>query len=84
LAPVEGHSLLAATTPIATAAPGQRVGLVVGLLRNCATTPITLQATQLLNQDGEGHSATPGRFWVAPVPPAQPGIILPAGPLSSG
>jgi hypothetical protein len=41
LAPVEGHSLLPASTPIATAAPGQRVGLVVGLLRNCATTAIT-------------------------------------------
>jgi hypothetical protein len=61
LAPVEGHSLLPASTPIATAPPGQRVGLVVGLLRNCATTPITVQAAQLLNQDGEVHTATTGR-----------------------
>jgi hypothetical protein len=83
LVPVEGHSLLSAATPIATAAPGQRVGLVVGLLRNWATAPITLQAARLLNQDGEGHSTTPGRFWVAPAPPAHPGSILPAGQLSA-
>jgi hypothetical protein len=83
LAPVEGHSLLPASTPIATAGPGQRVGLVVGLLRNCATTPITLQATQLLNQDGAGHTATTGRFLIATAPPAQPGIVLRAGQLAS-
>jgi hypothetical protein len=70
-------------TPIATAGPGQRVGLVVGLLRNCATTPITLQATQLLNQDGAGHTATTGRFLLATAPPAQPGIVLPVGQLAS-
>ena len=58
LAAVEGHSLLAAATPIATAEPGQRVGLVVGLLRNCATAPITVQAARVLNQDGEGHTIT--------------------------
>jgi hypothetical protein len=40
LAAVEGHSLLPASTPVATAAVGQRVGLVVGLLRNCATAPL--------------------------------------------
>jgi hypothetical protein len=83
LVPVEGHSLLAAATPTATAAPGQRVGLVVGQLRNCATVPITIRAAQLLNQDGEGHTATTGRFWVAPAPPAQPGIVLPAAQLAS-
>jgi hypothetical protein len=83
LAPVEGHSLLAAATPTAAAAPGQRVGLVVGLLRNCATVPITIRAAQLLNQDGEGHTATTGRFWVAPAPPAQPGIVLLAAQLAS-
>jgi hypothetical protein len=83
LVPVEGHSLMAAATPTATAAPGQRVGLVVGLLRNCATVPITIRAAQLLNQDGEGHTATTGRFWVAPAPPAQPGIVLPAAQLAS-
>jgi len=82
LAPVEGHSLLAAATPIATAGPGQRVGLVVGLLRNCATAPITVQAAQLLNQDGAGHTATIGRFLVATAPPAQPGMVLPAGQLA--
>jgi hypothetical protein len=84
LVPVEGHSLLAAATPIATAVPGQRVGLVVGLLRNCATGPIIIQAARLLNQDGEGHTITAGRFWVGSVPPAQPGSILPAGQLSAG
>lgn len=83
LAPVEGHSLLPASTPIATAAVGQRVGLVVGLLRNCATTPITIQAAQLLNQDGEGHTATTGRFLIASAPPAQPGVALPARQLAS-
>ena len=83
LAPVEGHSLLPASTPIATAPPGQRVGLVVGLLRNCATTPITVQAAQLLNQDGEVHTATTGRFRIATAPPAQPGIVLPVGQLAS-
>jgi hypothetical protein len=82
LVPVEGHSLLPAATPIATAAVGQRVGLVVGLLRNCATAPITVQAARLLNQVGEGHTAATGRFLVAPVPPAQPGIVLPAGELA--
>jgi hypothetical protein len=84
LAPVEGHSLLAAATPIATADPRQRVGLVVGLLRNCATAPITVQAARVLNQDGEGHTITTGRFWVISAPPAQPGIVLPAGQLSGG
>jgi hypothetical protein len=83
LAPVEGHSLLPASTPIATAPPGQRVGLVVGLLRNCATTPITVQAARLLNQDGEGHTATTGRFLIATAPPAQPGTVLPVGQLAS-
>jgi hypothetical protein len=81
LVPVEGHSLLAAATP--TAAPRQRVGQVVGQLRNCATLPITIRAAQLLNQDDEGHTATTGRFWVAPTPPAQPGIVLPAAQLAS-
>jgi hypothetical protein len=83
LAPVEGHSLLPASTPIATAPLGQRVGLVVGLLRNCATTPITVQAAQLLNQDGAGHTATTGRFLIATAPPAQPGTVLPVGQLAS-
>jgi hypothetical protein len=83
LAPVEGHSLLPASTLIATAAPGQRVGLVVGLLRNCATTPITIQAARLLNQHGGGHTASSGRFLIATVPPARPGIALPAGQLAS-
>jgi hypothetical protein len=83
LAPVEGHSLLPASTPIATAAVAQRVGLVMGLLRNCATAPITIQAAQLLNQHGAGHTATTGRFLIATVPPAQPGIVLPAGQLAS-
>jgi hypothetical protein len=69
-------------TPAATATVGQRVGLVVGLLRNCATTPVGLHAARLLNQAGEGHTATVSRFWVAPVPPAQPGIVLPAGQLA--
>jgi hypothetical protein len=82
LAPVEGHSLLPAATPIAPAAVAQHVGLVVGLLRNCATASITLQAAWLLNQDGEGHTAATSRFVVAPVPPAQPGIVLPAGQLA--
>jgi hypothetical protein len=82
LVPVEGHSLLPASTPIATAAVGQRVGLVVGLLRNCATASITVQAARLLSQDGEGHTAAAGRFVVAPVPPAQPGIVIPAGQLA--
>jgi hypothetical protein len=82
LAPVEGHSLLPAATPVATATVGQRVGLVVGLLRNCATTPITVQAAGLLNQVGEGHTATTGRFVVATAPPAQPGVALPAGQLA--
>jgi hypothetical protein len=57
---------------------------VVGLLRNCATAPITLQAARLLSQDGEGHTITTGRFWVAPAPPTQPGIVLPAAQLSAG
>jgi hypothetical protein len=83
LAPVEGHSLLPDSTPSATAAPGQRVGLVVGLVRNCATVPITVQAAQLLNQEGAGHTATTGRFLIATVPPAQPGVVLPAGQLAS-
>jgi hypothetical protein len=83
LTPVEGHSLLPASTPIATAIPGQRVGLVVGLLRNCATVPITVQAAQLLNQDGAGHTATTGRFLIATAPPAQPGIARLAGQLAS-
>jgi hypothetical protein len=82
LVAVEGHSLLPASTPVATAAVGQRVGLVVGLLRNCATAPITVQAARLLNQVGQGHTAIAGRFVVAPVPPAQPGIALPVGQLS--
>jgi hypothetical protein len=82
LVPVEGHSLLPASTPIATAAVGRRVGLVVGLLRNCATASITVQAARLLNQDGEGHTAAAGRFVVAAVPPAQPGIVLSAGQLA--
>jgi hypothetical protein len=77
LAAVEGHSLLPASTPVATAAVGQRVGLVVGLLRNCATAPLTVQAARLLNQVGEGHTAVAGRFVVTPVPPAQPGSALP-------
>jgi hypothetical protein len=83
LAPVEGHSLLPAATQIATAAVGQRLGLVVGLLRNCATAPITIQAAQLLNQHGAGHTATTGRFLIASAPPAQPGIALPAHQLAS-
>jgi hypothetical protein len=83
LVPVEGHSLLAASTPTATAVPGQHLGLVVGLLRNCATGPISVQAAQLLNQDGAGHTATTGRFLIATVPPAQPGIILLGGQLAS-
>jgi hypothetical protein len=81
LAPVEGHSLLPAATPVATATVGQRVGLVVGLLRNCATSPVSIHAARLLNQVGEGHTAPASRFLVAPVPPAQPGIILPTGQL---
>jgi hypothetical protein len=55
---------------------------VVGLLRNCATTPITVQAARLLNQVGESHVAAAGRFMVAPPPPAQPGIALPEGRLA--
>jgi hypothetical protein len=82
LVPVEGHSLLPASTPIATAAVGQRVGLVVGLLRNCATSPLSLHASQLLSQVGEDHTAAAGRFVVAAVPPAQPGIVLSAGQLA--
>jgi hypothetical protein len=76
LAAVEGHSLLPASTPAATATVGQRVGLVVGLLRNCATAPITVEAARLLNQVGQGHTAIASRFVVAPVPPAQPGSAL--------
>jgi hypothetical protein len=83
LVPVEGHSLLPAATPIATAAVGQRVGLVVGLLRNCATTPITIQTAQLLNQDGEGHAASSGRFLITTVASARPGIALPAEQLAN-
>jgi hypothetical protein len=82
LAPVEGHSLLPASTPIATAGPGQHVGLVVGLLRNCATASITVHAAQLLNQEG-GHTITTGRFLIAPAPPAQPGVVLPESQLAS-
>jgi hypothetical protein len=83
LAPVEGHSFLPSSTPITTAAPGQRVGLVVGLLRNCATAPITIQAAQPLNQHGAGHTATTGRFLIATAPPAQPGIALAGSQLAS-
>jgi hypothetical protein len=82
LAPVEGHSLLPAATPVATATVGQRVGLVVGLLRNCATSPVSLHAARLLNQVGEGHTAAATRLVVAPVPPARPGVVLPAGQLA--
>jgi hypothetical protein len=82
LAPMEGHSLLLASTPTATTTVGQHVGLVVGLLRNCATTPITVDAARLLNQVGEGHTATASRFLVAAVPRAQPGIVVPAGELA--
>jgi hypothetical protein len=82
LAPVEGHSLLPAATPVATATVGQRVGLVVGLLRNCAASPVSIHVARLLNQVGEGHTATASRFLVASVPPAQPGSVLPTDQLS--
>jgi hypothetical protein len=55
---------------------------VVGLLRNCATSPLSLHAARLLSQVGEGHTAAAGRFVVAAVPPAQPGIVLSAGQLA--
>jgi hypothetical protein len=82
LAPVEGHSLLPAATPVATAAVGQRIGLVVGLLCNCAMSPVIVHAARLLNQVGEGYTAAASRFVVASVPPAQPGMLLPAGQLA--
>jgi len=82
LALVVGHSLLPATTPVATATVGQRVGLVVGLLRNCATTPVAIHGDRLLNQVGESHTATAIRFLVALVPPAKPGSVLPMGELA--
>jgi hypothetical protein len=83
LTPVEGHSLLPAATPPATAVPGQRVGLVVGLLRNCATGPITMHSARLLNVAGQSHAVVPGRFWVASIPPSRPGIVLAAGQLAT-
>jgi hypothetical protein len=76
LTPLEGHSLLPAATPIAAAPVGDRVGLVVGLLRNCATGPIAIYAAKVLAAAGDGHTATTGRFFITGAPPAQPGAIV--------
>jgi len=82
LAPVEGHSLLPAAIPVATAPVGQRVGLVVGLLRNCATSPVAILGASVLAAVGDGHTVTTSRFFITPAPPAQPGTIVPGSPPS--
>jgi len=82
LAPVQGHSLLPAATPVATATVGQRVGLVVGLLRNCATSPITIHGASVLAAVGAGHTATTSRLLIIPAPPAQPGTTVPGQQLA--
>ena len=69
LFPVDGHAMLPRTTPATRARPNQTVGLVAGILLNCADGPLRLSHVEL-GTTGDGGKAL-GTF-VVPIEKAAP------------
>jgi hypothetical protein len=73
LIPVDGHSILPRTTPIARTRVGEQIGLVVAELRSCRAATLRLLWARLITSTGSDHAVAPSSFWVLPNGVAPPG-----------
>jgi hypothetical protein len=81
LIPIDGHSILGRNTPVAQANAGQEVGLVVGVLKNCGSSILTIRSARLTGATNFEMAARSISFWVVPPTLARPGRIVPVDAL---
>ncbi|MGH2683394.1 MAG: hypothetical protein ACRDIX_09205 [Actinomycetota bacterium] len=81
LVPIDGHSILSRGTPAAEADLGEEVGLVVGLLRDCGSSSITIRSARLIRPTNFQEAVILLSYWVVPPDLAVPGRVIPVGEL---
>jgi hypothetical protein len=76
LVPIDGHSMLSRKTGVAESRTNDTVGLVVGLLKNCGSSPLTIRSARLISVTNYDAAARSGSFWVVGPAFARPGTAI--------